>query len=102
MKRMCAGKTSTSKKNITGGGALKLENYCEVIGTLTSVSVDKDHFQLVINIDKKLDLPLPVVPLEKLQNFLGKRVGIFNCCGNYKIREINSTGGESRGIKNEK
>ena len=102
MKRACKEKTSPCKKTINGGDALKLENNCEAIGTLTSVTANKDHFQLVINIDKKLDLPLLAVPLEKLQGFLGKRVGIFNCCGNYKIREIDSTGGESRGVKNEK
>jgi len=102
MKRACKEKTSICKKTIAESNALKLENYCEAIGTLTSVSANKDHFQLVINIDKKLDLPLLAVPLEKLQGFLGKLIGIFNCCGNYKIREIDSTEKESRGVKNEK
>lgn len=67
---------------------MNLQPYSEVVGILIDVKFENNHAELVFSIQKSIELPSIAISKEKLQIFLGQRVGIFNCGGNYKIRKI--------------
>lgn len=66
---------------------LRLQNYNELIGTLSEIKQKGNHDVVVLSAHWELELPKDAIPKEKLQDLIGERVGIFNA-GNagYKIR----------------
>ena len=67
---------------------MKLRANHEVVGTLTDVVYENDCAKVVFSIRKEIGLPAEAIPREVLKNSIGKRVGIFNCDGEYRIREV--------------
>lgn len=65
-----------------------LKPYNEIVGTLKEIKNKEDRITLVFNIDKEIELPQSAISKEKLHAFIGGRIGILNCDGNYKIRKI--------------
>lgn len=67
---------------------MRLQNNNEIVGVLSKIK-DKDScIELVFMIQKKIEIPQDTLSWEKLQSVVGKRIGIFNCGGYYKLRKI--------------
>lgn len=60
----------------------------EIVGTLSKVKFEENQIKLIFSILKEIELPEEAFSYEQLQDFLGKRIGIFNINGTYKIRHI--------------
>jgi len=60
----------------------------EIIGTLASVKDENNKTKLVFTICKEIEIPESAIPREKLEGFIGERIGVFNCDGEYRIRKI--------------
>ena len=68
---------------------MKLENFHEIVGTLSKVESNGQHMKVEFMIRKVYEIPLDAISIEKLESAIGNRVGIFNCDGNYRIRKAN-------------
>jgi hypothetical protein len=69
---------------------MKLKQNCEVIGTLSHVEKEGNQLKLLISMIKEIEVPKAEFTPEHLEKFLGKRVGILNVSGSYKIRQIST------------
>jgi len=68
---------------------MKLENYEEIIGMLANIkTIDKNNIETTFSIKKMIELPINDFKQSKLFSLIGKRIGIFNNNGEYKIRYI--------------
>lgn len=65
-----------------------LKIHHEIIGTLLKIKSKNDHLELVITICKIIDIPYDAIPKEDLQAVVGKKVGLLNYNGSYKMRII--------------
>lgn len=60
----------------------------EIVGTIVEISYRDDITILKFSILKEIELPSGAVQEQKLKSVIGRRIGIFNINGEYKIREI--------------
>ena len=67
---------------------MKLEANNEIVGILSKVKVEENQIKLIFTILKEIELPEEAFSYEQIRSFLGKRIGIFNINGTYKIRHI--------------
>ena len=67
---------------------MKLKNLNEIIGTLHAVNSKGWSRILVFNICQEIEIPFDAIPDEQLQGLIGRRIGLFNNSGDYRIREI--------------
>lgn len=67
---------------------MRLDNYQEIIGTITSIKQSEGIIHVIFTIKTTIDLPASIISVEELQKLLGKQVGIFNNAGDYKISII--------------
>lgn len=73
---------------------MRLNNCSEVVGTVTDVSLEQGCVRVVFSIESVLEFPVDKICFEKLKGYVGKRIGIFNNDGNYKVRVIKKTRGK--------
>ena len=66
----------------------KLQLNSEIIGTLIGIEEDGNCSKLQFSCYKEIELPKTAIPQNKLISLVGKRVGIFNCNGEFFIRII--------------
>lgn len=69
---------------------MKLKQNCEIVGTLSKVEKEGNQLKLLISMIKEIEVPKEELTTEQLEKFLGKRVGIINISGSYKIRLIST------------
>jgi len=67
---------------------MELKNHNEIVGTLSRVEIENGHNKLIFSIMKEIEIPSGAVPIEKLRQLNGSRIGLLNCDGSYKIRKI--------------
>jgi len=67
---------------------MKLKPNHEVVGIMPDVLKEKNQINLIFNIITEIEVPLDAFPNIQLEDFLGKRVGILNLDGIYRIRHI--------------
>jgi hypothetical protein len=67
---------------------MKLSNNNEIVGTLTKIEQKNNNYFLEFNIKKNIEIPSSFFSKEKLNQLLGKKAGIININGEYKIREV--------------
>ncbi len=67
---------------------MNLKPYSEIVGTLSSIQTKHDCTQLIFTIQKEIEIPAEVFSAKNLQNLVGKRIGIFNDGGTYRLRQI--------------
>jgi hypothetical protein len=67
---------------------MKLEPSYEFVGTLTELHTLEGKTILYFSIQKKIEMPLGSIHKDILKSAVGKRIGVINIDGNYKIREI--------------
>ena len=65
-----------------------LRPFQEILGHLKSISSDEQHLKITLTHNFEINIPSDAVLSGKLKNLLGKKIGIINIDGNYKIREI--------------
>jgi hypothetical protein len=56
---------------------MKIENYVEIIANLKEIKNNQAIFTFTIE--------FPLETIQDLKKFVGKKIGIFNCDGEYKI-----------------
>ena len=64
-----------------------LKSNHEIVGTLTNVIYEGKKVMLKFSMIRELEMPADGIPKEKLSQFIGQRVGIFNHDGFYFIRK---------------
>ena len=67
---------------------MKLNPYVEIVGTLVDICFKEDTIILLFSFPKEIEIPSDAILEQKLKSALGKRIGIFNLNGEYKMREI--------------
>jgi len=65
-----------------------LKPFHEIVGQLMDIQKENNHIRLVFSINKEIDIPAQVFIEKELELLIGKRIGLFNNNGNYKIRKI--------------
>jgi hypothetical protein len=75
---------------------MKITNLSEIIGTLIKIENNNNIYNLIFSIRRKIELPKNVLSNEKLKLLLNKKIGILNCNGEYKIRELEKLKEESK------
>ena len=69
---------------------MKLKQNCEIIGILSKFEIEGSHLKLLFSMMKEIEVPIEEFTMEQLEKFLGKRIGILNISGSYKVRQIKS------------
>ena len=67
---------------------MNLKPYSEIVGTLSTIQTKHDCTKLIFTIQKEIELPTEAFSAKNLQNLVGKRIGIFNGGGIYRLRKI--------------
>ena len=67
---------------------MHLEPAQEIVGTLIEVKTKQDQTKLIFTICEEIEIPARAIPKAELLAAVGKRIGIFNCGGIYKLRKI--------------
>ena len=62
-------------------------NY-EIVGVLFDIKEEESCSKLQFNCIREVELPASAVSQKKLASLVGKRIGIFNCDGEFFVREI--------------
>ncbi len=65
-----------------------LKDGYEVIGTLDSIQSDGKQYKLLFTVMKTIKIPASSIPLDKLHEFVGLRIGILHLDNKFKIRKI--------------
>ena len=70
------------------GETLNLENYEEIVGTLNKIEFHEKlgFVTLVFTFQEEINLPMNACSEDILVSSIGKKIGIINIQGNYKIR----------------
>jgi len=63
-----------------------MKNYCEIVGQLEKINTSNDTAELVFNIKKQVTVPKEMVDLEKIESYIGQKIGILNIDGNFHFR----------------
>ena len=67
---------------------MKLRDKEEIIGVLKNVTQSGDSHILHLSMDHNVMLSTSALPPADLQQYIGKRVGLFRCDDRYYIRRI--------------
>jgi hypothetical protein len=67
---------------------MKLPNYIEFVGTLKRYDVIKGQCHLFFTISKTIDVPIDAISHEALERLVGKKIGVINADGRYRLREV--------------
>ncbi len=67
---------------------MKLEPNHEIVGTISNVHDENGYTKIIFSLLKEIELPKEAIPKEKLKSLIGKRAGIFNCGGDYRLRNV--------------
>jgi hypothetical protein len=65
-----------------------LNNYEEIIGMPTAVSKDDDILRVLFNLQVTLDIPFSEELYDKLRSCIGKKIGLINADGEFRIYDI--------------
>ena len=65
---------------------MELRPNCEIVGFLSDVREDDGQLKLTFAICKDIEIPEYTIPMEKLRNAVGSRIGILNHNNHYKLR----------------
>ena len=65
-----------------------LKSLQEIVGTPTSIIYEDGCVKIVFTFQKTVELPEDAIPKETLKNSIGRRIGILNIDGKYKIRNV--------------
>lgn len=65
-----------------------LKSLQEIVGTPTSIIYEDGCVKIVFTIQKIIEIPEDAFPRDVLKNSIGKRIGILNIDGKYKIRNV--------------
>jgi len=63
-----------------------MKNFCEIIGTLQEIDTAGEDAKLIFNVRKEVNLPLNVIDLDKVESYIGHKIGIVNIDGNFHFR----------------
>ena len=69
---------------------MRLNSNQEIVGELLSVTQENNFCILKFSCKKEIELPKSKITHEQLRMLIGKRIGILNYEGSYKLREIKS------------
>jgi hypothetical protein len=72
---------------------MKLSKNSEIIGKLDSFQIDDNETKLIFTIKREISIPLDQISSQDLKLLKGKRIGIINLDGLYRVREIGDRGG---------
>ena len=64
-----------------------LENY-EICGILDSIESTEGNLKLKFKYIKVIEIPLTALPVKKIQEMVGKRIGVICMNGKYRLRKI--------------
>ena len=67
---------------------MQLKSNHEILGVLHAVSEEDSCCKLHLSCNYDIELPPAAIPENKLAALVGKKVGIFNCDGEFFIRII--------------
>jgi len=67
---------------------MQLKSNQEIIGVLHAVNEEGSCCRLQFSCNYDIELPPAAIPEKKLASLVGKKVGIFNCDGEFFIRII--------------
>lgn len=67
---------------------VQLKPYHEIIGVLHAVSEEDSCCRLQFSCNYDIDLPTSAIAEKKVAEMIGKKVGIFNCDGEFFVRII--------------
>jgi hypothetical protein len=67
---------------------MKNNNFNGIAGTVAAIEVSSEVIKIFFTVGKVIELPLNTFSAEVLDSIIGKRIGICNNNGNYKIRII--------------
>jgi len=65
---------------------MELKPNFEIVGVLSDVKEDDGQLKLTFAICKDIEIPEHTIPIEKLRNAVGNRIGIFNHNNRYSLR----------------
>ena len=67
---------------------MRLNKNHEIVGFIGDVRDENGCTKITFSVQKEIEIPEDAISSEKLESLIGKRVGIFNCDGIFKIRII--------------
>ena len=71
---------------------MHLNVFSEIVGTLTDVVFKEGKMVISFSLSQEIEVPNEAIQKEKIENLIGKKIGLFNNNGNYKIRKIKKRG----------
>ena len=74
---------------------------CEIIGILKEINNINDGIELIFTFEQKIKISHDESLLNKLNNYLGKMIGLINIDGEYKIRILQKNAGKNIESQNE-
>jgi len=60
----------------------------EFCAKLESIDKTEDNLKLKFTVIKLIEIPTKALPIEKLGELLGQKIGVININGNYLVRKI--------------
>lgn len=67
---------------------MQLKPFEEIIGTLKTIIIETNCVKLEFTITQEIEIPINSISKEKLNNCLGKMIGVLNCFDQYQIRVL--------------
>ena len=67
---------------------MQLKDRTEVCGVLDSFEQTEDDLKLKFTVTKVIKVPLEALPVKKIQEMIGKRIGVICMNGKYRLRKI--------------
>lgn len=76
---------------------MKLEPNHEIVGVISNIHDENNGYtRITFSLLKEIELPKEAIPKEKLKSLIGKRIGLLNLSGDYRIRKIKKGGADGR------
>jgi len=67
-----------------------LNNFEELVGTIQDIICEESCVKLVFSVQQVIEIPANAIPQDVLKGLIGKRIGILNIDGEYKVRTAHS------------
>jgi hypothetical protein len=67
---------------------VKLPNFSEYVGTLEKYSSDGGQCHLFFVISERVSVPADAICQKSLEQLVGKKIGVINADGKYRLRKI--------------
>jgi hypothetical protein len=77
---------------------VQLKPYHEIVGTIEDIVYEDGFVNVIFSIQTKVEFPESAIQKGVFNKFIGKRVGILNLDGMYKIRRISSSATNEIGV----